>query len=209
MSLLVGRLLIKLGLRGPITTKEWYPQYDVGIGTYGRPDVVSFGEGTNLTIGAYCSIAPNVTIFLGGEHRTDWVTTFPFSVLWKAGKSIPGHPVSKGNVTIGNDVWIGQGATILSGVNIGDGAVIAAGSVVTRGVSPYSIVGGNPAREIKQRFDSTTVERLLRIKWWAWPTERIQQFLPLLLSSDLNLFLEESEKLKPPRAELHRMDVRE
>jgi chloramphenicol O-acetyltransferase type B len=197
MNLLVARLLKKLGLRGQITTKEWLPQYDVGIGTYGRPDVVSFGEGTHLTIGAYGSIAPNVTIFLGGEHRTDWVTTFPFNVLWKAGKSIQGNPTSKGNVTIGNDVWIGQGAIILSGIIIGDGAVIAAGSVVTRGVSPYSIVGGNPAREIRQRFDSTTVERLLRIKWWVWPTERIQQFLPLLLSSDINLFLEESESQKP------------
>jgi chloramphenicol O-acetyltransferase type B len=195
MRTLVGRFLLKLGLRGPITTKEWYPQYDVGSGTYGRPDVISFGEGTNLTIGAYCSIAPNVTIFLGGEHRTDWVTTFPFSILWKAGKSIQGHPGSKGDVTIGNDVWIGQGAIILSGVTINDGAAIAAGSVVTRTVSPYSIVGGNPAREIKKRFDSTTIERLQKVKWWTWPTDRIQQFLPLLLSSNISGFLVESEKL--------------
>jgi virginiamycin A acetyltransferase len=80
---------------------------------------------------------------------------------------------------------------------------------VTKGVAPYCIVGGNPAREIKQRFDSTTVERLLRIKWWAWPRERIEQFLPLLLSSDINLFLEKSENLEPHTAELHRINVRE
>jgi len=125
--------------------------------SYSVPDVV---EGTpnlaTLRIGSFCSIANNVTIFLDGEHRTDWVTTYPFNLILDDFKSIKGHPKTKGSVIIGNDVWIGMNAMILSGVTIGDGAVIWANSVVSKDVAPYTIVAGNPARVIRQRFDQET-----------------------------------------------------
>ena len=99
-------------------------QLEMGKYSYGNPIVYSWGEGTTAQIGSYCSISGEVKIILGGEHRTDWVTTYPFSALWpEIAQDVPGHPKSKGNVLIGNDVWIGYGALILSGVTIGDGAV--------------------------------------------------------------------------------------
>ena len=137
-------------------TREYlpYPSYKIGKHTYGKPKVFDWNDGGKLIIGDYCSIADGVTILLGGNHRHEWVTTYPFSTTdfndtWPEASDISGQPWSKGNVEIGNDVWIGYGATILSGVVIGDGAVIAAGSMVVHNVDPYSIVAGNPARLIK------------------------------------------------------------
>lgn len=171
------------------------PQYQFGKGTYANGKLDIFPqEGKTLRVGAYCSFAGGVKIFLGGEHRTDWVTTFPFNVLWDQAKSIPGHPASKGDVIIGNDVWVGDGALILSGVNIGDGAVIGARSVVTRDVPPYCIVAGNPAKFIKKRFDDDVIERLLRVKWWRWNEDEIVKALPLMLSDNIEAFLDYAEK---------------
>jgi chloramphenicol O-acetyltransferase type B len=177
-----------------------YPQYQIGRGTYGDPDIVSLGEGAVLRIGAYCSIAGGVKIFLVGDHRTDWVTTYPFSVFCKSVRSIPGHPRTKGDVIIGNDVWIGTDATILSGVTVGDGAVVGYGSVVTHDVPPYGIVAGNPARMVRKRFNEPTITRLLRIRWWAWDEKKLERFLPLLLSSNIEAFLKaaEAEETSPP-----------
>ncbi len=90
--------------------------YDIGDWTYGDPQVLSWGEGTTLKIGKFCSLAKDVTIMLGGEHRIDWVTTYPFNAIFQDATHIIGHPKSKGNVVIGNDVWVGKGALILSGV---------------------------------------------------------------------------------------------
>lgn len=129
-------------------------------------------------------------IFLGGEHRHDWVTTYPFSALWDQARSIPGHPRSKGDVIIGHDVWIGYGATILSGVNIGNGAVVGAKAVVTKDVPPYAIVAGNPARIVKFRFTPRQINRLLAIAWWDWPEGEIIAALPLLLHTDIDLFIQ-------------------
>lgn len=166
-----------------------YPQYEFGRGTYGIPKIYNWGEGTTLQVGAYCSIADGVQIFLGGEHRTDWVTTYPFPVFWEAATGVQGHPRSKGDVIIGNDVWIGTDATLLSGVKIGDGAVIGAKSVVVKDVPPYAIVAGNPARVIKMRFDNDTIARLLKVTWWEWDDARIERALPLLLQEDTQAFL--------------------
>src|SRR5690242_17207650 len=119
-----------------------YPQYDIGPGTYSVPgyfSVLDWHQGSTLKIGAYCSIAYGVKILLGGEHHTDWVTTYPFSELWAEGRPIPGHPTTRGDVIIGIDVWIGLNALITSGVTIGDGAVIAAHAVVSSDVPPYTI----------------------------------------------------------------------
>lgn len=173
-----------------------YPHYQIGKDTYGNPRILSWGEGAILKIGSFCSIAEGVQIFLGGEHRTDWVTTYPFNVLWEAGEPIKGHPKTKGDVLIGNDVWIGAEAVILSGVRIGDGAVVGARAVVSRDVSPYTIVAGNPARAVKKRFKDETIQRLLDVRWWDWQDDRLEKALPLLLSSDIEAFLEAVESGK-------------
>lgn len=167
-----------------------YPQYEFGEGTYSSNlKVYSWHEGATLRIGSYCSLADGVQIYLGGEHNMDWVTTYPFSVLWKAGRKIPGHPKTKGNVIIGSDVWIGRESMIMSGVAVGHGAVIGARSLVTGDVSPYAVVAGNPAREIRKRFDDETIRKLLNIKWWDWEKARIEKALPMLLSNRIDQFL--------------------
>lgn len=175
--------------------KERYPQYEIGKWTKGfKARVLRKSDGAILKVGAFCSIANDVEIFLGGEHRPDWVTTYAFNVWWKSAKHIKGHPKTKGNVEIGNDVWIGRGAFILSGVKISDGAVIGAKTVVTRDVPPYAIVAGNPAKVLKKRFDDETIQRLLNLKWWEWDDARIEKALPMMLNDDINAFLDAAEK---------------
>jgi acetyltransferase-like isoleucine patch superfamily enzyme len=132
---------------------------------------------------------------LGGEHRTDWITTYPFSELLKDRMDYKGHPRSKGNVIIGNDVWIGREAMILSGVTIGNGAVIGARSVVAKHVTPYSIIAGNPAKHLKWRFDESLIERLQTIAWWDWPHDKVLDALPLLLSNKIEEFIRVGEKI--------------
>lgn len=169
-------------------TKQALPSCNIGDYTYGTPRVAGLGE-AELTIGKFCSIAEGVVIFVSGEHRTEWISTYPFSAApeWEA---CPIHSKSKGNVAIGNDVWIGFEAVILSGVTIGDGACIGARSVVARDVAPYTIVAGNPARLIRKRFDDETIEALLQLKWWDWSFERIKSVVPILLSPNIKELLE-------------------
>ncbi len=183
------RFLRKLGIIRKKTLQERFPQFAIGRGTYGDPEVVNWNSGRTLRIGSFCSIAPGVRIFLGGDHRIDWVTTYPFSELWEQAKQFSGHPASKGDVVIGNDVWIGNEALILSGVTIGDGAVIGARAVVTKDVPPYAIVAGNPAKLIRMRFDEATVAALLEVGWWDWNDAEIERSLPLLLNDDIQAFL--------------------
>ncbi len=167
-----------------------YPNHEFGCGTYGDFTLRQWGEGAKLKIGNYCSIASGVQIFLGGEHRHDWVTTYPFNVLWSEVKCCNGHPKSKGNITIGHDVWIASEAVILSGVTIGNGAVIGARAVVSRSVAPYSIVVGNPARLIRLRFDETTIAQLEAVRWWNWPEETLYRAMPDILSDNIQTFLD-------------------
>lgn len=185
---LVFKIRKFLGLLPDIELAHRFPQYSIGRGTYGDLSV-RFQDGAVLTIGSYTSIASNVKVFLGGEHRADWVTTYPFSELNDKAKHIKGHPKSKGNVVIGSDVWIGTDAIILSGVKIGDGAIVGAGSVVARDVPPYAIVAGNPARIIKYRFSQDVIDKLLAIQWWTWPIDRIEMALPDLLNEDIIYFI--------------------
>ncbi len=159
-----------------------YNNYNIGEYTYGDPRVLSWSDDEQLVIGKYCSIAEGVVILLGGEHRYDWVTTYPFSVLHSWARHISGHPSTKGPVLIGNDVWIGRDATILSGVKIGNGAVLATRSVVARDVPAYSIVAGNPAKVVKMRFDDDVISLLQEISWWDWEIERIEENIDLLMS---------------------------
>lgn len=185
------QLMNALKLRGPLIMRDnpRYAGYTIGRYTYGRPKIYSWDQKTHLTIGSFCSIADEVAIILGGEHHTDWVTTYPFSTIFPEGKNFPGHPSTKGDISIGNDVWLGRGAVILSGVVIGDGAVIGAGCVVSKSVPPYTIVGGNPQIVIRQRFAPEQVEALLKIAWWAWPINQILKALPLLLNDQIDEFI--------------------
>lgn len=165
---------------------------EFGDFTYGKPIIMDFGEGSKLKVGKFCSISTNVTILLGGNHRIDWVTTYPFNAMSKDfpyGKNIKGHPWSKGDVVIGNDVWIGQNATILSGVSIGDGAVIASNAVVTKNVDSYEIVAGNPAKVIKKRFNDKIITELLEIKWWDWDNEKININIEFLCAQNIEKFI--------------------
>lgn len=166
----------------------------VGMHSYGVPRVRWWGEKSDLRIGKYCSIARGVTIFLGGNHRTDWITTFPFNVRgpWRSRARRGGHPWSRGDVTIGNDVWLAEGCTILSGVNIGDGAVVAAHAVVSRDVPPYAIAVGNPARIARLRFEPDDIAHLLDLRWWDWDDSTIMEHLDVLLSPSI------FELKKPP-----------
>ncbi len=150
----------------------------VGKHTYGIPNVFYWDNHTKLSIGNFCSIAEGVTFVLGGEHRMDWVTTYPFNVMpktWPTASKIVGHPASKGDIKIGNDVWIGQNALILSGVTIGDGAVVGAGSVVTRDVPEFAIVAGNPATLVRFRFSNVEIDSLKKLSWWNWPDDKIAE----------------------------------
>jgi chloramphenicol O-acetyltransferase type B len=174
------------------TPQDKYPQYEIGKGTYGDL-IIRWGEDSKVRIGAFCSFGPGVQIFLGGEHRTDWVTTYPFSMKWQSAGHIKGHPKTKGDVIIGNDVWIGAEAIIMSGVNIGDGAVIGARTVVTKDVPAYAIAAGNPARVVKMRFDEETIGRLLELRWWDWDDAKIEKYLLLMLSTEIEVFLKVAE----------------
>jgi len=160
---------------------------EIGKYTYGHPTIIKGNNAGNLIIGKFCSISDQVVILLGREHRKDWITTYPFPAFpgdWPEAAEIPECERSKGDVIIGNDVWICYGATILSGVNIGDGAVIGARAVVTKDVPPYAVVAGNPARIIGKRFDDKMIEKLLELKWWDWSEERIRADIKILCSNN-------------------------
>lgn len=153
--------------------------------SYGKKNITvfSWGENYNVYIGNFCSIASNIKIYTGGNHRIDWITTYPFGHINQNtfnkfdGK---GHPKSNGDVIIGNDVWIGSNVTIMSVVIIGDGVVIANNSHVVKNIEPYSVYGGNPAKFIKYRFEKNIIDELLKIKWWEWTEEKINDNLYLL-----------------------------
>ncbi|SFD25028.1 CatB-related O-acetyltransferase [Tropicimonas isoalkanivorans] len=146
--------------------------------------------GDKLVIGAFTAIAYGVQIHMnGGTHAMGGFSTFPFNIFgggWEQGFDPSTWTAeNRGDTVIGPDVWIGTEARLMPGVTIGAGAIVAAGSVVTRDVRPYAVVGGNPARELRRRFDDKTVERLLAVAWWDWPVERIDRNLNAIRGADI------------------------
>jgi acetyltransferase-like isoleucine patch superfamily enzyme len=201
---MTDRLIELLRLRGMGIIKSLKKKvakkydYEVGEHTYGAPQIL-FGDFGKLKIGKYCSIAKNVVIFLGGEHMTDWITTYPFITLKNLDVPVPKINT---NVNIGNDVWIGYGVTILYGVTIGDGAILGARALITKDIPPYAIVGGVPAKIIRYRFETNDIKKLLDVQWWNLPDEEVDELIPLLLSNNVNELVIEVKKRKQFRIDL-------
>lgn len=172
---------LKHDLREKLAPEVLDGRISVGENTYGVSNQTVFMVRANdrVTIGKYCSFAPGVRIFPSGEHNFRLASTFPFYALMMD-RGVDRDTYSKGEVVIGNDVWVGANVLILSGVTVGDGAVLAAGSVIVKDVEPYAIVSGVPAATLQYRFKPVVIEDLLRIRWWDWGEavirERVEDF---------------------------------
>lgn len=161
------------------------PQIIVGDYTYydDPEDIYNFEKNVKylfefmddkLIIGKFCQIATGVRFIMNGSnHAMDGISTYPFKVFGGAWSDASMDVINKGNTVIGNDVWMGNSVTVMQGIKIGDGAIIGTNSLVTKDVAPYSVVGGNPARVIRKRFDDETIEFLLDLAWWDWDIEKI------------------------------------
>lgn len=147
--------------------------------------------GDRLIIGKFCAIAKGVRFIMNGaNHLMSGFSTYPFNIFgsgWERITPTPEELPNKGDTVVGNDVWLGYEALVMPGVRIGDGAIIAARSVVTRDVEPYTIVGGNPARPLRQRFPKEVIAELLEIRWWEWDAARITRNLESIVSADLDM----------------------
>jgi virginiamycin A acetyltransferase len=145
--------------------------------------------GDKLKIGKFCMIASDVSFIMNGaNHLTEGVSSYPFAVFggdWSHAMDSKTYP-NRGDIVVGNDVWLGYKSVIMSGVHIGDGAIIGAYSVVTKDVPPYSIVGGNPAKVIRQRFSESDTARLLKLAWWNWDFDKISRNVQHLTGNDLD-----------------------
>lgn len=176
------------------------PNIQVGDYTYydDFEDVANFEKnvkyhfdfiGDKLIIGKFCMIASDVKFIMnGGNHLTEALSAYPFEIFgngWEGAMDGKTYP-HKGDICIGNDVWIGYNATIMAGVTVGDGAIIAANATVTKDVSPYSIVGGNPAQEIKKRFSEDIISQLLSLQWWNWEIDKITRNILYLTDNQLD-----------------------
>ena len=145
--------------------------------------------GDKLIIGKFCMIASDVTFIMNGaNHLTDSISSYPFAIFgngWESAMEGKQYP-NKGDTIIKNDVWIGHNATIMAGVTIGNGSIIAANSTVTKNVDDYSIVGGNPASELRKRFSQNEIEKLLELQWWNWSIEKISRNVQNLTSNNVD-----------------------
>lgn len=168
-----------------------------GKHTYGPgPEIVGFPSiGIGSRIGSFCSIARGLQFIFRGKHMTNWVSTYPFRDMWQMDvplNDLPDHAP----IIIGNDVWIAANGRIIQGVTVRDGAVIATESFVTKDVPPYAIVGGHPAEVIRYRFSESQIAELLEIAWWYWDDEDIRKVVPLLVSNDIDRFIEVAKGMK-------------
>tara|TARA_B110000977_G_scaffold201306_1_gene295260 strand:+ start:2606 stop:3157 length:552 start_codon:yes stop_codon:yes gene_type:complete len=157
-------------------------------------NIISWSDQYHVHLGKYNSIGRDCNFFLHANHRADWVSTS--SQLW--GPVTPeiaqthmdmGHPTCKGDINVGNDVWIGAMSTIMSGITIGDGAIVGAGSTVTKDVPPFAIVAGNPGKIVKYRFTEEQIEKLLQISWWNWEENKIKENAMSMWSPNIDDFI--------------------
>ncbi|QCL97346.1 type B chloramphenicol O-acetyltransferase [Agrobacterium tumefaciens] len=142
-----------------------------------------------LVIGSFCSIGSGAAFIMAGNqgHRNEWISTFPFFFMPEVPEfeNAGNGYLPAGDTVIGNDVWIGSEAIIMPGITVGDGAVVGTRALVTKNVEPYAIVGGNPAKTIRKRFDDDSIALLLEMKWWDWPAERLKAAMPLMTSGNV------------------------
>ncbi|MHB1987441.1 MAG: CatB-related O-acetyltransferase [Acidimicrobiales bacterium] len=172
--------------------RDLTPHLEMSEHSYGPSSIQSFGDpNSRLIVGKYTSISDTADFLLSGNHHLEWISTYPFRIKYGlSGAYTDGQPFSKGDIVVGNDVWIGWRAIILSGVTIGDGAVIAAGTVVTKDVVPYSIVSGNPGAPLShRRFNDRTCDALLRISWWNWNHPKVLAHVDQLSTTDVANFV--------------------
>jgi virginiamycin A acetyltransferase len=174
--------------------------FEIGDYSYGAPIIRMFAGPARLIMGKFCSIAEGAQFILGGDHRSDWVTTYPFiyrRAEWLGyAAELTDLSTSRGDIVVGSDVWIGTGATVLSGVRIGDGAVIGALAVVRQDVPPYGVVMGNPGCLVRKRFSDATIDALLEIRWWDFERDKIISLLPFLQSNEIEAFIDACRALK-------------
>jgi virginiamycin A acetyltransferase len=175
----------------------------VGKWSYGSPKIYRYNRKNKIYIGNFCSIGPEVKFIIGGNHRTDWVTTSPlpdesfnFDNTFANARKIKNFNISKGDLFIKNDVWIGAFSIILSGITLGNGCVIAAGSVVTKDVKPYTIVGGAPAKFLRSRFNKKQSKFLNESGWWDLEDEKINFLSQYLLNKNVSEFIKKFKDLK-------------
>ena len=146
--------------------------------------------GDRLIIGKFCALARGVKFIMNGaNHKMSGLSTYPFAIFgngWEAAMPQASELPYKGDTVVGNDVWIGYDSLIMPGVTIGNGAIIAARSVVVSDVAPYTVVGGNPAKPIRERFSRETAAELEAIAWWDWPVEKISQHLATIVAADVS-----------------------
>ena len=163
----------------------------MGNMSYYAPNVVKYqGDTGRVIIGNFASVAPDADFYVGGLHRTEWVSQYGLrAMLDLPGAHEDGFTHGRGDIVVGSDTWVTNGCTVMSGVTIGDGAVVGTKAVVAKDVRPYAIVVGNPAREIRRRFSDEQVDALLRIRWWDWPTEQVKQHVELICSPDIDAFI--------------------
>jgi len=173
------------------------PQITVGDYTYydDPVDVYNFEKNVlylfdfikdRLIIGKFCQIATNVRFIMNGSnHVLNGISTYPFKIFGEAWSNASLEVINKGDTIIGNDVWFGNGATIMPGIKIGSGAIIGASSLITKDVEPYTIVGGNPGVVIRKRFDDDTIDSLLKLSWWDWPIAKITNNVKLIAAGDI------------------------
>ena len=188
---------LKSGLKSVIHIKPTIKNKNIIVGEYSYYSGNNFEScvthlydfiGDKLIIGKFCQIGANVEFVMNGaNHQMNAVSTYPFYIFngWKQDPPSINDLSIKGDTIIGNDVWIGEGVTILPGVKIGDGVIIGKCSLVTKDIPPYSIVGGNPAKIIKKRFDDEMINLLLELKWWDKSIKEINELIPLLANSNI------------------------
>lgn len=181
---------IKSCIKSPNIIVGDYTYYDDPVNPEEFEKNVLYNYGSDsLIIGKFCAIATHVKFIMNGaNHKIDGISTYPFPIFghgWESAMSNLMNLPNKGDIIIGNDVWIGYDSLIMPGVKIGDGAIIAARSVVVKDIPPYTIAGGNPAVPIKQRFSDEEIEILLSIGWWDWDIEKITRNIDVIMNGDI------------------------